>query len=878
MVQTIDSPVANDSITNKPASQKASLYYTCRSVLQGLAAVPGFESYLNQQQDSITNVDPLSKLWSICKQGDSLCLLYNTLMPDSPINIARPDPKTVIKPKAYIYHFIVACRDQLHFPEESLFTLTDLWQNDTNGFVKVVDTLKRILDLLEDQGIISIHTATNRNSDPNAPKNMRDKVVIEFLETERKYVQDLETLQNYMREAQIQDVLPRDTLHHLFGNLNALVDFQRRFLIQLEDNADRAPQEQRFGNMFIQLEEAFAVYEPFCANFQRAQDLVLQEGNKLQRLADILNPVYELPSMLIKPVQRVCKYPLLMQEIVKGTPEDWKYSDEMKAGHAAIQRIASNVNETKRCQENELIVEDLKRRIEGWKGPIENFGLLLLQDKFFLMGNDSGREMTTFLFEKTLLICKEELDTNRRANGMMKKKKKETTFVVKGKIMISKIVQVVDTSSQGQCLLRIFWSDKGSHPQSLQHYNLQTFVLKCRNNEQLKQWESLLNKRMQVDKRIQTEKGLTLEMKADSRSSPSLPQTPRTPHGTELDDSYSMICGEDDEEEEYQDHSSEEEDSHRLYDQRSQSSLQRSRGPEHGEYHRKASQSSVSLGLPNSGRHYPNMPGMALPPLPRSPTHLMTGQDTTLTSYADHPYYPSSPYPSSPPTSYPSSPSLSTRASASSTKSSNGYWRRHDEDGLAPTEMIARAMMSDHMISTMDDTVQYGYSTGYTIVQPKTALLSTTFVTPETPSQNFHHTRVRSQSSPNIHPPNGLFDNAPDVPTINSRTLYQSKRSSNGFEDKHGQPVIEEDTQVKVHFMGDVYVVMASIDIPYNVLLYRIEHTLRQYGRELDTTFSIKYQDEDGDLITISSDDDVQMGFETRNNSNAVDFYVTYVA
>ncbi|KAL0089101.1 hypothetical protein F4703DRAFT_1973302, partial [Phycomyces blakesleeanus] len=856
MVQTIDSPVANDSITNKPASQKASLYYTCRSVLQGLAAVPGFEIYLNPEQpqdsDTITNTDPLNKLWSICRQGDSLCLLYNTLMPDTPIIIPRSDPKIVIKPKAYVYHFIVACRDQLHFSEESLFTLTDLWQNDTNGFVKVVDTLKRILDLLEDQGIISIHTATNRNSDPNAPKNMRDKVVVEFLETERKYVQDLETLQNYMREAQTQDVLPRDTLHHLFGNLNALVDFQRRFLIQLEDNADRAPQEQRFGNMFIQLEEAFAVYEPFCANFQRAQDLVLQEANKLQKLADILNPVYELPSMLIKPVQRVCKYPLLMQEIVKSTPEDWAYSDEMKAGHAAIQRIANNVNETKRCQENELIVEDLKRRIEGWKGPIENFGLLLLQDTFFLMGNDAGREMTTFLFEKTLLICKEEIDAGKKANGMMKKKRKESTLQVKGKIMISKIAQVADTSSQGKLTTEIELN------RNLQHYNLQSFVLRCRNNEQLKRWESLLNKRIQADKRIQAEKGLSLEMRADSH------------------ESYSMICGEDDEEEEYQEHSSDEEDVHRRYDQRSQSTqLHRSRAPDHGEYHRKASQSSVSLGLPNSGRHYPNMPGMALPPLPRSPTHLMTGQDTALTSYADHPYYPSPPYPSSPPTSYPSSPSVSTRASTSSAKSSNGLWRRHDEDGLAPTEMIARAMMSDHMISTMDDTVQYGYSTGYKVVQPKTALLSTTFVSPESQSQHFHHTRVRSQSSPNIHPPNGLFDNAPDMPTINSRTLYQSKRSSNGFEDRPGQPTIEEDTQIKVHFMGDVYVVMVSIDIPYNVLLYRIEHTLRQYGRELDATFSIKYQDEDGDLITISSDEDVQMGFETRSNSNAVDFYVT---
>lgn len=50
-----------------------------------------------------------------------------------------------------------------------------------------------VLQLLEERGIISSFT-NNRNS-LNAPKDTRDKVVHELLETERKYVQDLEILQ-----------------------------------------------------------------------------------------------------------------------------------------------------------------------------------------------------------------------------------------------------------------------------------------------------------------------------------------------------------------------------------------------------------------------------------------------------------------------------------------------------------------------------------------------------------------------------------------------------------------------------------------------------------------------------------------------------------
>lgn len=57
-----------------------------------------------------------------------------------------------------------------------------------------MNTIDLILQLLEEKGIISCFDSNNRNS-TNTPKDTRDKVVHELLETERKYVQDLEVLQ-----------------------------------------------------------------------------------------------------------------------------------------------------------------------------------------------------------------------------------------------------------------------------------------------------------------------------------------------------------------------------------------------------------------------------------------------------------------------------------------------------------------------------------------------------------------------------------------------------------------------------------------------------------------------------------------------------------
>ena len=82
--------------------------------------------------------------------------------------------------------------------------------------------------------------------------------------------------------------------------------------------------------MLVQ-EDHFSVYEPYCANLTAAQDLAIAENASLsvstmpllvlwmyadkefmQKLANVLDPVSELAPLLIKPVQRLCKYPLLL--------------------------------------------------------------------------------------------------------------------------------------------------------------------------------------------------------------------------------------------------------------------------------------------------------------------------------------------------------------------------------------------------------------------------------------------------------------------------------------------------------------------------------------------------------------------------------------
>jgi hypothetical protein len=125
-------------------------------------------------------------------------------------------------------------------------------------------------------------------------------------------------------------------------------------------------------------EDGFFVYGSYCANHRTASELILANVETLtvsvmttrthltlQFPAMLMEPRLDLPSFLIKPIQRICRYPLLMRELVK-------FSDETQAGElecalAATERVAQMVNEIRRKEENDQTAANLEKAVDDWK-------------------------------------------------------------------------------------------------------------------------------------------------------------------------------------------------------------------------------------------------------------------------------------------------------------------------------------------------------------------------------------------------------------------------------------------------------------------------------------------------------------------------------
>ncbi|XP_027715197.1 dynamin-binding protein isoform X3 [Vombatus ursinus] len=185
----------------------------------------------------------------------------------------------------------------------------------------------------------------------------RAKVVEELLQTERDYVRDLEMcieqIMAPLQQAQVQNM----DFEALFGNIQMVVNVSKQLLAALETT-------DVVGPVFLeQRDELEGVYKIYCQNHDEAIALleIYEKEEKIQKLLleylENLKSLYSewgctnyinLGSFLIKPVQRVMRYPLLLMELLNSTPESHPDKVPLTNAVLAVKEINVNINEYKR--------------------------------------------------------------------------------------------------------------------------------------------------------------------------------------------------------------------------------------------------------------------------------------------------------------------------------------------------------------------------------------------------------------------------------------------------------------------------------------------------------------------------------------------------
>uniref|UniRef100_A0A8C0KS63 Phosphatidylinositol 3,4,5-trisphosphate-dependent Rac exchanger 1 protein n=1 Tax=Canis lupus dingo TaxID=286419 RepID=A0A8C0KS63_CANLU len=250
-------------------------------------------------------------------------------------------------------------------------------------------------------------------------------VLNEILGTERDYVGTLRFLQSAFLHRIRQNVadsvekgLTEENVKILFSNIEDILEVHKDFLAALEYCLHPEPQSQHeLGNVFLRFKDKFCVYEEYCSNHEKALRLLV-ELNKIPTVRAFLlscmllggRKTTDIPleGYLLSPIQRICKYPLLLKELAKRTPGKHPDHPAVQSALQAMKTVCSNINETKRQMEKLEALEQLQSHIEGWEGSnlTDICTQLLLQGTLLKISAGNIQERAFFLFDNLLVYCK----------------------------------------------------------------------------------------------------------------------------------------------------------------------------------------------------------------------------------------------------------------------------------------------------------------------------------------------------------------------------------------------------------------------------------------------------------------------------------------
>ncbi|KAJ8400594.1 hypothetical protein AAFF_G00393630 [Aldrovandia affinis] len=301
---------------------------------------------------------------------------------------------------------------------------------------------------MEEEGHPGNGVQTNKDSDRQL--RLRLCVLNEILNTERDYVRTLLFLQSaflhrIQQTADDQQCLSPENVKVLFSNIEAILEVHKEVLAALESSLQPEPQPQHaLGHVFLQFKGRFSVYGEYCSNHEKALRL-LMELNKNPNVRTFLlhcmllggKKTTDIPleGYLLTPIQRICKYPLLLKELLKRTPK--KHSDypAVEVALQAMKAVCSNINETKRQMEKLEALEQLQSHIEGWEGTnlTDICTELLLHGNLLKISAGNIQERVFFLFDNLLVYCKRKS----RVAGKKSTKRKSINgpqYVFRGRI------------------------------------------------------------------------------------------------------------------------------------------------------------------------------------------------------------------------------------------------------------------------------------------------------------------------------------------------------------------------------------------------------------------------------------------------------------
>ena len=207
----------------------------------------------------------------------------------------------------------------------------------------------------------------------------------EVVSTERSYLADLRLLTKVYKPALAAAVngvaadyrghrgsVAPGVLNSIFHpSLEPLLELHTELLVRLEaaeTDANAASAATAVGKALNTIVPYLRLYAGYCADYTQTVQAV-QAVRLLPRAAAALRGIEEpgrpLESLLIKPVQRLCRYPLFLAAVLKLLPQGGAEHAELEASLRAVQQLNREVNAKVLAAERAAALQELVQELGG---------------------------------------------------------------------------------------------------------------------------------------------------------------------------------------------------------------------------------------------------------------------------------------------------------------------------------------------------------------------------------------------------------------------------------------------------------------------------------------------------------------------------------
>ncbi|XP_019727041.1 intersectin-2a isoform X1 [Hippocampus comes] len=342
-------------------------------------------------------------------------------------NKSSPSPMPVCQVIA-MYDYTAANPDELSFSKGQLInvldkTNPDWWKGEADGVTGLLPT--NYVKMTTESDPSQQWCANLMTLDTMSPwERKRQGYIHEVIHTEETYVDDLElVLEVFYKPMSESGRLTEEEMGIIFVNWRELIMCNTKLLkalrVRKKMGGDNMPV-QLIGDLLASELTHMQPYVRFCSCQLNAAALLQSKTNNQPEFKNFLKKIatnyrckgMPLSSFLLKPMQRITRYPLLIKNILEHTPDHHADQSPLREALERAEELCSQVNEGVREKENSDRLEWIQSHVLC-DGAIEHLVFNSLTNclgprKLLHSGRlhkaKSSRELWAFLFNDFLLL------------------------------------------------------------------------------------------------------------------------------------------------------------------------------------------------------------------------------------------------------------------------------------------------------------------------------------------------------------------------------------------------------------------------------------------------------------------------------------------